>query len=144
MFTHQQDFIHRYMAAIWNKKDVSMVREVFADNAIIHSTIGESYGVEAMERALHIWHGAFPDMRLLLLDIFEQEDKVAIQWTACGTHQGYFLGLAPTLLPIKCGGTSIYRLANGKVVEYWAYVNLHQVIQQLQMNPSPPSELMLL
>jgi predicted ester cyclase len=143
MITEQQSFIYRYMAILWNKKDLSLVREVFAEDALIHSTMGESYGVETMEGALKCWHVAFPDMRLLLLDVFEQEDKVAIQWTACGTHQGVFMGIEATLLPVKCGGTSIYRLAKGKVVEYWAYVNLHDIAKQLQPEKSHASSLVL-
>lgn len=131
MATEQQAFIHRFMTLIWSKKNTSLVREVFASNAIIHSTAGESYGVEAMEKTLQHWYEGFPDLKLLLLGVFEQNDKVAVQWTAYGTHMGTFMGVRATMRPVKCGGTSIYRLHDGKVIEYWAYVNVHQLLRQL-------------
>lgn len=120
------------MAVIWNKKDLSLVKEVFAEDAIIHSTMGEAQGISAMEEALKTWYTAFPDMRLLLLEVFEQGDRVAVQWVARGIHQGPFMGIEATLKPVECGGTSIYQIVKGKVVEYWAYVNLHHVMQQIE------------
>ncbi len=132
MFTERQQLINRYMGEIWNRKNCSVIYEVFSEDALIHSPMGEARGPRAVEQAHRQWHEAFPDIRVMLLDIFEMRDKVAVQWNARGTHKGPFLGIPPSNKPIICGGTSIYRLENEKIVEYWAYINLHHVIQQLQ------------
>lgn len=131
MFTEHKVLINKYMSEIWNRKNRSIIFEVFSPDALIHSPMGEARGPQAMEEAHRQWHEAFPDIRVMLLEIFEIGDKVAVQWNARGTHKGIFLGIDPTHQPIHCGGISVYRLNNDQIVEYWAYINLHHVIQQL-------------
>ena len=44
---------------------------------------------------------------------------MAARWTATMTHQGEFLGFAPTGKKATITGTSTQRIANGKIVEGW-------------------------
>lgn len=131
MFSENQEFINKYMLQIWNRKDMSIIYETFAEDALIHSPMGESIGPKAMEEALHQWHTAFPDIRIQLLEIMESGSKVMVHWSSKGTHKGPFLGIEATQQPFKCSGMSMYRIHRGKIVEYWAYINTHQIVQQL-------------
>ncbi|MDQ3870275.1 MAG: ester cyclase, partial [Chloroflexota bacterium] len=54
-----------------------------------------------------------------------------------GTHQGEFLGIAPTGKPISAGGMSIYRIADGKIAEEWTLGDLATVLQQIGAMPAP-------
>lgn len=134
MLTEQQSFIHRYLATIWGKKDLSLLQDIFSSDAIIHSAAGDMQGIAVIENALRQWYTAFPDIRLLLLGVFEHDDRIVVQWSASGVHQGLFMGVNATFLPIRCGGVSIYRLQEGKVIEYWNYMNHHQILQQLLLS----------
>lgn len=44
-------------------------------------------------------------------------EKVADRWTARGTHQGEFAGIAPTGKTITASRITIIRIVDGKVVE---------------------------
>lgn len=131
MFSERQKQIDKYMREIWNCKNRSVIYETFSEDAIIHSPMGEARGPKALDDAVRHWHVAFPDIRLTVLEIFENGDKVAVQWRAHGTHAGPFLGIPPSNLPIRCGGMTIYRIENDRIVEYWAYVNLQDVVHQI-------------
>ena len=62
---------------------------------------------------------AFPDTKLNVEDCFAAEDKVAVRWTAIGTHIGDGLGIAPTGKTVQITGMTIARFENGKIVEGW-------------------------
>ena len=52
-----------------------------------------------------------------------------------GTHQGTFMGIAPTGRQIAFAVIDILRLENGKVVEHWAIQDRLALMQQLGMLP---------
>jgi predicted ester cyclase len=48
-----------------------------------------------------------------------------------GTHQGTFLGLAPTGRRIHFDTVDVMRGRNGKIAEHWGVANLFSLMQQL-------------
>jgi predicted ester cyclase len=64
-------------------------------------------------------------------------DKVAIRWAARGTHQGELLGIQPTGKQATWTGISIYRFADGKIVEAWWSKDVLGLLQQLGVIPPP-------
>ena len=49
--------------------------------------------------------------------------KVVRRVSFSGTHQGRFLGIAPTGRPIQVEGTVILRIVDGKISEEWVTEN---------------------
>ena len=66
-----------------------------------------------------------------------QEDKVAISWTAKGTHRGEIklLNLPATEKSVSWTGIIIYRIAQGKVVEERGEEDALGLLQQLGLIP---------
>ena len=65
-------------------------------------------------------------------------DKVVTRWTATGTHQGEFFGVAPTGKRIEMTGINIERFdEGGKLVEEWPEYNLLGALRQLGAVPEP-------
>ena len=60
---------------------------------------------------------AFPDLHVVLDRVIAEGDWVAIHWTATGTHQGEFSGIAATGRKAVWSGSWFWRVANGRVVE---------------------------
>ena len=48
-----------------------------------------------------------------------------------GTHQGTFLGVAPTGRTIQFDTVDVMRVRNGKITEHWGVANLFSLMQQL-------------
>lgn len=56
---------------------------------------------------------------------------MAVRWTATGTHRDELAGIAATGNTVSWGGTDIYRLADGKVVEWWRNDDFVWLLHQL-------------
>ena len=73
----------------------------------------------------------FPDLTLSCDDTVASGDKVAVRWTATGTHEGDQLGVPATHRKVTLTGIDIVRIANGRVVERWGEGNGLEMMQQI-------------
>jgi predicted ester cyclase len=64
---------------------------------------------------------------------------VVARFTESGTHQGEFMGIAPTGRRMSVTEIGILRLVDGKVVESWYEVDMLGLMQQLGVFPPPES-----
>jgi steroid delta-isomerase-like uncharacterized protein len=62
---------------------------------------------------------AFPDARFTVEDVVAEADRVVVRWTFRGTHRGEFWDLASTGERVAVVGTTVYRLADGRIAESW-------------------------
>jgi predicted ester cyclase len=70
-------------------------------------------------------------------EMITERDEVVVHWTAKGTEQSQFLGVAPTRKTASVSGTSIYRIKNQKIVEQFADWNLLTLLEQLGAATAP-------
>ena len=63
------------------------------------------------------WKSAAPDLVMTPNQITANGDVVTVNWTARGTHTGQGHGLKPTGKHVNMRGRSVFRFANGKIVE---------------------------
>jgi predicted ester cyclase len=74
---------------------------------------------------------AFPDLYVEIHDLLESGDKVVTRKTFHGTHNGEFLGLAPTGRFVSWDVIDIVRVREGQMVEHWAVVDIFGLFMQL-------------
>lgn len=123
---------------IWNEGELTVIDESFASDYVGHST-KEIHGPEGAKQFVTMLLNAFPDYHYTVEDEIAEADRVVHRWTARGTHQGTFQGIPPTGKEIILTGTSIYRVAEGKLVEGWTTADLLGLLQQLGVAPAPAS-----
>ncbi|MDP8951660.1 MAG: ester cyclase, partial [Actinomycetota bacterium] len=70
-------------------------------------------------------------------DLFAEGDKAVLRFTFRGTHQGEFMGNAPTGKRVTMAGIDIFRIADGKIVELWGQEDVLGMMQQLGAIPEP-------
>ena len=58
----------------------------------------------------------FPDGREEIQDLVAEGNMVMARWIFHGTHQGEFLGIAPTGKPVEITGYGTYRFENELIV----------------------------
>jgi steroid delta-isomerase-like uncharacterized protein len=76
---------------------------------------------------------AFPDQKITIERHVLSGDRVAVQVTWTGTHQGPFLNTPPTGRRVEVPGTGIFRVVDGKIAEEWMledFLGLYQQITQ--------------
>ncbi|MCU7370709.1 ester cyclase [Paucibacter sp. O1-1] len=110
--------------------------ELFADDFLDHTPqpncTPDKAGALGLYRKLR---EAFPDFRAVIHWQRAEGDVVTTYKTYHGTHQGDFLGLAPTGKPIHFETVDAMRVQNGKITEHWGVANLYSVLQQLNALP---------
>ena len=98
---------------------------------------GETRGLKECKQVFSQLYDVFPDLHFTLDDEIVKGDKVAIRWTATGTHKGTFMGSPPTNKKITTWVLEIDRFVNGKLAEVWARFDNLGFMQQLGVIPPP-------
>jgi predicted ester cyclase len=127
-----KEIAESYAKRIWDEKDITAIDELLHKNCLIHSSLGDFHGGEFMENVVQVWLTAFPYLSVSNTFVISENDLVAIHWQAKGTHLGYFKGLKPTEKVISYSGITIYRVRENKIIEYWAYLDIQHIQNQMK------------
>ena len=80
---------------------------------------------------------AFPDVEFVIEDLVAEDDKLTTFVKGHGTHQGEFMGIAPTGKQVSWNAFGINRYVDGKIKEHWGVPDLFGLMQQLGAIPAP-------
>jgi steroid delta-isomerase-like uncharacterized protein len=131
MSEQNKNLIRRIVEEVWNKKNLAVIDELYADNYVAHTPNGLLKGRAGIRQHVTTYLSAFPDCKIAIDDILAEDDKVTVRWTATGTHRGELAGIAPTGKQITVPGSLTVRISGGKVVEehnVWDTLKLAQQI----------------
>lgn len=79
------------------------------------------------------WRDAFPDLDITVEKQVAERDLVAVHWTARGTNTGTGNGLPATGRSVQVTGTTLFRMADGRIAEEWTCANSLGLMKQLGM-----------
>lgn len=129
--------MERLNAAI-ESGDFQAFEEVFAPGAIDHDPApGQIPGPEGFRQFFTELRTAFPDLKVSVEKMIADAEYVALAYTMTGTHQGRFLGFAPTGKQMRARGVEIGKFAHGQLIERWGSSDQLGILQQLGLVPSP-------
>ena len=113
----------RWMAEVWQQGNVAAVDDLHTPNFFDSSPAGRPADREGYKAGVADLYRAFPDFCAQIDDLIVDEvaGKVAIRWSATGTHRGAFMGVLPTGRSITCRGIDILRVDDQtlRIVERW-------------------------
>src|SRR5215218_8911883 len=113
--------VRREQAQLWNHTgDLQAAAELFAPDRV----------EDAKQEAASVRRG-FPDLESTIEDLIAERNKVVAHWRAQATHQGEYMGIAPSGNRVDFRGISIYRIEGGKIAESWSVSALLGMMQQL-------------
>lgn len=94
--------------------------ELAAPDVVYHRSVSPDVltAAEAAQRAAE-FKVAFPDVRVTVEFVTATDDTATVVWTAEGTHQGEFDGVAPTGRRATWEGISVLRIECARVAEFW-------------------------
>jgi steroid delta-isomerase-like uncharacterized protein len=101
---------------VYNTHNMDSFDEFIAPNYVDHTNKVDK---EGLRQLFTMGFTGFPDWHETIDDIIAEGNKVWIRITYTGTHTGEFMGQAPTGKKTTMTGVDIYRIENGKLVEYW-------------------------
>jgi steroid delta-isomerase-like uncharacterized protein len=77
-----------------------------------------------------------PDFHVAIEDLVAEGDRVAAFITITGTHTRDMLGIPPTGKAWSAAGMSLFRIANGKIVEHRGVGDILSILQQIGAFPA--------
>ena len=129
--------VRRNTEEVQGHGNFKLFEELFADDFVDHTpqpnTTPNKDGVRVL---YHTLRAAFPDFHPEIHWQAADGELVTTYKTYHGTHQGPFLGVAPTGKKIHFETVDVMRVHNGKITEHWGVANLFSLMQQLGAWPA--------
>src|ERR1700757_1984484 len=124
--------IRRNTEEVQGRGNFEVFEELFADDFIDHTPQPGATPDKAGVRKLYTYlRSAFPDFHAEIHWQLADGDRVTTYKTYYGTHEGQFLGVAPTHRRIYFETVEVMRVHNGKITDDWRVVNLLSLVQQI-------------
>lgn len=121
----------------WGKEvasggDVDVLDELLAPDFVDHDPApDQGPGIEGLKDFFRTFRTAFPDLEASVDEMTATDDHVAIRYTIRGTHEGDFMGIAPTGRRIEAAAMQLARFEGGKVKERWGLTDQLGILRQL-------------
>ena len=74
---------------------------------------------------------AFPDIKVEIVDLVAEGDKVVTHKAFHATHNGDFLDMAATHKEVLIDVIDIVRIKDNKIIEQWSLMDLDKVMSQI-------------
>ena len=127
-----RDAVKKYHQ-VWSNGQVTELDKILAPAFVCHFINGiEWKGIGGAKNEITSHRKSFPDWNEEIVDIISEGDKVVTRYKSTGTQQGTFNGLDSTGKKVTIYETSIYRIANGKIVEQWGFPDALGLDKQLR------------
>lgn len=138
MTTESNKAIVRRYREIHNTDQLNKLGEVLAENFTPHTLLPDMEPrLETYSQIHQMARASFPDLMVTTEDLIAEGDKVVERWTLTQTHTGELFMDAPASgKRVQVTGISIYRIADDRIVEHWANMDLLGVLQQLGLAPA--------
>jgi predicted ester cyclase len=119
--------VRREQEELWNHTgELDAAQELFA--------AGEA---EAAKQEAADFRQGFPDVIITVEDLIAEGDKVVARWRSRATHQGEYMGIAPSGKEVQFSGISIYRIEGNKIAQSWTVEDELGLMRQIGAIPEP-------
>jgi steroid delta-isomerase-like uncharacterized protein len=127
----------RYYEEIWNQGRLEVCDQLIAPDYVNHSAPlpGLPAGPGGLKQIVAAVRRAFPDLHYTIEDLVVGGEKAALRTTMRGTHQGAFLGVAPTGRQVEVQELQIEHLRDGQIVAHWHLIDEQGLQRQLGVLP---------
>lgn len=96
----------------------------------------EATGAQKLKEVFGRLHRVYSNLHVTVEDLIAEGDKVVGRNSVTGTHQGEYMGLAPTGKSVTYDEIFIFRFAGGRIAETWGVVDVFSQMKQLGVLPA--------
>jgi predicted ester cyclase len=118
---HNKATVRRLIEEVLNGGRLEVIDELYAPELAV-----------AARRWIRPFRVSFPDVRMEVVELLGEGDKVVGRFTCSATHLGAWLGHAPTGRRFeRVDEVSIFRLRDGRIIQVWSLEDTLGRLQQL-------------
>jgi predicted ester cyclase len=133
-----KDNMRRFYEAI-SSGNLGIIDEVISDDLVEHDEFpGIPQTKEGVRQFFEMSRAAFPDLSFRVLHVVEEGDITIAHGLFEGTHEGDFMGVAPTGRRVSVPIADVVRFdSDGMAVEHWGVTDTGMMMQQLGVVGEP-------
>ena len=129
--------MRRFYEEFVNAGNLAVAEEIIAPDCQLHfGSMFMGTGPEAFKQTRLMMYAGFPDLRWTIEEMIAEGDKVAERLTARGTHEGEFMGVAPTGKRVEFQRIATVHIREGKISENRGMPDMLGLLQQLGAVPA--------
>jgi predicted ester cyclase len=121
----------RYFDDLWNRLDPSVADEIVAADVVGHVGSRTLHQRDALKDRVNLVRGIYERSTFRVETVVAEGDFVGVRWSQNARHNGRFLGPKTQGREVIVTGMSLFRFANGKIVEIWVNADDLSELQQL-------------
>lgn len=121
---------------IMNRGKLEMFNDSnFTKDVVMHSSSSDVVGIDSMKAYYANFLTGFSNIQFNIKDVFGQGEKLVKHWNFKGTHTGLFFGIPATGKTVSLDGTTLVRMAKGKIAEERDFYDNLDFMTQLGLIP---------
>jgi predicted ester cyclase len=118
-----KDVVRRFISECVNTHREDLLPEFVDDGVTMYPGTPDAaqatQGIEELRSAYRRFRVLVPDMQVTHELLLAEGPYVVARWTATGTHASELQGIPASGKELRWGGTDIYRIDGGRIVEWW-------------------------
>jgi steroid delta-isomerase-like uncharacterized protein len=131
--------VYRRIIEAVGRGDYESLDELMAQDIVDHNPMpNQAAGRDGFKQWMAMARAAYPDLQGTVEDLIAEGDRVAARTTWRGTHDGEFIGVAPTGKSVSFSAFHLVRFSQDRAVEWWGTADLLGALQQIGANVSGP------
>lgn len=116
---------------IYNHQDYEAIHQYIAPNYLDHGLPQVRSPKDAIKIIKSV-HQAFPDLKVIIDDLMEENDKVTFRGHFSGTHLGEFAEMTPSGAKVEFEALEIFKIENQQITESWGYWPMALITNQIK------------
>lgn len=126
------ELVHRHYDDFVNRGDLAAADRDLRPDFVDHAAPDAPPGPDAAKGWIEAVRSGFPDISVTEDVVIAQGDMVAVLAKWRGTHNGPFLGVAPTGRAVEMRGIVLWRVQDGQLAERWAVLDYDTLLGAIQ------------
>ena len=132
------DTLRAWFGRVWNEGDESAIVELYGPNAVAHGQPATAPGPEGFRPLYEAFRRAFPNLHVEITHAVSEGELGVVHCRVTGTNTGDLNGVPPTNRSVDFTGTTMARVADGRILEGWNNYDFLTMYQQLGVEPPKP------
>jgi steroid delta-isomerase-like uncharacterized protein len=131
------EIVRRFFEEVFNEGNLDVIDRMFTRDFILsHPEPGYGSDLKTLKAMTVAYRTAFPDLQMKIEDEVTEGNKVAIRFSARGTHLGPMADIPPSGKIIDMRGIAIYRIENGRIAQDWVEYDELGMLRQMGVVPT--------
>lgn len=132
------EVMRRYLKEVVEGGYLDLLDELAAEDMVDHTAVAAGWGTGRPGLVRHVtyFRQVVPDLTVTVERVIASGDEVVGVWRVRGTHSGELFGFPATGRELEWTNASIFRVRDGRIVDYTGVWGALEAVQQMGVLPA--------